>query len=615
MMRFEWRPFLERWGGEWADAYDPERDGRPGAEERRAARRLGREPADEVRIAAAEARLGVTLPPSLRSFLAVTDGWHMAGNFVWRLAGCEDIAWCGDPHGLRETWLEGAGDDPDDDTVREAGIWSRSLQLAAESDMVDVLLDPEDVDARGEWAVYTWAPWRGSGPERHPSFRHFMDAMYRQFHSMAADRPAFANETTGALDAQVEQARLAALRGEYEAAQEALAEAVAFGRPRAARLLGQIGALCGTDTGAEAGASLLDPYVAYEAVPLTCRAEYGRRPGARPDESLTARYPEEDRPAVAATLHAVHEATFRYRAEGAFGEAVEAARESARRAEPEAAWRTLAAALPAWTPRTADHIAPVGLLADPYLGPVLTPERGRVLLATPRGPGASAPALPTSAPAPVDGLGWLADDPREGFRMVLIAGVEPSEVPHRLGTGDAPVRPALTVWDARRAERPGGEPWEDRTTARFGAAGEGWVFAHSGRGVDAAQERFSSPAVEASRGTRALTLTYEPERGTGHPAGFHLSCTENGEPRYGLTVRGGAPTTSGEIPEELTPARLFAGRTTSEGLRAALDSIAAHFGITVSREAVRHGRLDGFETRSWLREPRSGEGWAYWARS
>ncbi|MGW4981827.1 hypothetical protein [Streptomyces mirabilis] len=36
-----------------------------------------------------------------------------------------------------------------------------------------------------------------------------------------------------------------------------------------------------------------------------------------------------------------------------------------------------------------EHLAPVGLRADPLLGPLITPERGRELLATP-GPGSGA---------------------------------------------------------------------------------------------------------------------------------------------------------------------------------------------------------------------------------
>ncbi|MFG2340512.1 SMI1/KNR4 family protein [Streptomyces yangpuensis] len=616
MMRFDWRPFLERWSTEWADAYDPQRDGHRGGEECAAARWLGREAADAAGIAAAERRLGVALPPSLRSFLAVTDGWHNAGTFVWRLAGCADLEWCGDPHGMRDIWLDGAADDADEDLVRMAGTWSRSLQLAVESDMVDVLLDPEDVDARGEWAVYTWAPWWASPPERYPSFRHFMEDMYRQFHAMASDRPGFSNDTTRALDERVEGARLAALRGEHGEARETLSEAVGFGRPRAARLRQQIDALLGTATGAEEGGSLADPYIAHEAVPLSCRAQ--PQFGIHREESLTRRYPEADRPAVAETLRAIETGTFRYRADGIFGEAVDRARALARRAEPEAAWRALAAAVHAWTPRSADHIAPVGLLADAYLGPVLTPERGRLLLSTPRGPGAAGSAPEPVGAAPADGLGWLAKESRHGFRIVLIAGVEPSEVPRLLGADDVTaVQPALTAGEAWVAQ-PGGEPWEARTVVRFGAAGEGWVFAHSGRGTDASQDRFASPAVRASRGTRAVTVTYEPPGGIGDTtdtATFHVSYAEMGEPRFGVTIRGGSRTTTGQIPAELTPAGLFVGRTVTEGLRGALDGIASYFGVTVSQEAVCHGRLDGVETRSWLREPKAGESWAYWTRS
>lgn len=195
---------------------------------------------------------------------------------------------------------------------------------------------------------------------------------------------------------------------------------------------------------------------------------------------------------------------------------------------------------------------------------------------------------------------------------MLIADVEPSEVPRLLGAHDAiAVQPALTVGEASQAA-PGGEPWEARTVVRFGAAGEGWVFAHCGRGTDAAQERFKSPAAQASRETRAVTVTYEPQ---GDTATFHLSYAEKGEQRFGVTSRGDSRKTTGVIPAALSPVALLTGRTDTESLRGALDSIASYFGVTVSQEAVCHGRLDGVETRSWLREPAPGEGWAYWTRT
>ncbi|WST73089.1 hypothetical protein OG268_02325 [Streptomyces uncialis] len=61
--------------------------------------------------------------------------------------------------------------------------------------------------------------------------------------------------------------------------------------------------------------------------------------------------------------------------------AVAQAGESARAGASDAAWRTLRDAL----------IAPIGLLADPVLGPLITPERGREILAAPRA-GATEPA-------------------------------------------------------------------------------------------------------------------------------------------------------------------------------------------------------------------------------
>ena len=62
--REEWAPFLERWSGEWVDGHDPESDA-PLAEEVAKDRWLGFAPAAEADIAAAEARLGRRLPPSL----------------------------------------------------------------------------------------------------------------------------------------------------------------------------------------------------------------------------------------------------------------------------------------------------------------------------------------------------------------------------------------------------------------------------------------------------------------------------------------------------------------------------------------------------------------------
>lgn len=86
-----------------------------------------------------------------------------------------------------------------------------------------------------------------------------------------------------------------------------------------------------------------------------------------------------------ATLEQVRDGTYRYTAPGPFGEAVDRAREQARRADTDEAWNTLRDALALWEQLGSDHLAPLGWVADPLLRPLLTPERGRELLSIPRG--------------------------------------------------------------------------------------------------------------------------------------------------------------------------------------------------------------------------------------
>src|SRR4051812_7281368 len=91
----EWRPLLTRWSREGIAAHAPQSDG---ALDEKVVRQgwLGFEPAGTAAVEAAEQRLGRSLPPSLREFLLVTDGWRDAGNFVYRLAGAADLGWLRD---------------------------------------------------------------------------------------------------------------------------------------------------------------------------------------------------------------------------------------------------------------------------------------------------------------------------------------------------------------------------------------------------------------------------------------------------------------------------------------------------------------------------------------
>lgn len=409
--REEWAPFLERWSGEWVDGHDPESDA-PLAPEVAKDRWLGFAPAAEADIAAAEARLGRRLPPSLREFLQVTDGWRDAGCFVYRLAGTADLQWLKDTDD--KTWIEvyddlaglTDGEDPEEDDdepeddededeedfeVQEALLLRRTLRLSLEGDACVLLLDPDDVDEDGEWAAYRLASWSGQGPERHDSFYDLMYAEYVSFHGLR--KPPGATRDHWAQ--QVEQARQATLGGEVDAPLEVLARAREFGSERAEVLAMQLKAMLG-DWQHEitnlvwhrAGDDdlLRSPLFAAELLPLLIRQDQlAARYDLRPLERLKEVAPPDVQAVVATYEAAVAAPDFRPTfGNPEFDAAVHAvlARDAT---DDAAAYQGLRDALPLWRPLTDDHIAPVSLLAHPTFAELLTPERGRELLETARG--------------------------------------------------------------------------------------------------------------------------------------------------------------------------------------------------------------------------------------
>ncbi|MFB6849021.1 SMI1/KNR4 family protein [Streptomyces sp. NPDC056373] len=626
---FDWRSFLLRWSGEWADSLTE--DTTRGAEDEaaRQTRWLGFPPASEERIAALEGRLGRRMPPSYREFLAVTDGWRHAGGFVWLLAGTESAHWHADASGLAGMFEEYLGEDAGPEERREADIWRRGLQLDVESDATYVLMDPEDVDEDGEWAVYTWASWRAESPGRHASFAAFMRDAYREFHSLrshgGAEQPVFANDTTRTLDARLEESRIEALRGGWERALEMLDEAKGYGRPRAAglgdqirRLLGQtyLVGFDGLATDARYASELLPPLIAEHAA-------HSYRDDA--DLRFALRGGDED---VVASAHAmvdrIRSGTYRYAPTGPFGEAVERARQSARWGDTDGAWRTLIDALPLWEPLGQDHLAPLGWVADPVLGPLLTPERGRELLSTPRG-GQSGDTPGPSAGLDPGGLAWLAEphfgNNRTSYRFVLVEGVEPEEMPGRLavrdeggdgdGDGDGSVLSApMTWWEARRAWLGGRREfssYDDKALMAVGRAGAGWSFAFDRDPAPFDARRFVSPAVSAAAGARAVVV-WSGLRATRGGQFFHLSVARDGAEQYSFTYADGEVRSSGAIPAALDPNRFFGDPGGGAGVeRSLLETVAEEFGAGLPRHALVNGRLHTFVTRSWTRPPGDGE--------
>ncbi|OCC12879.1 SMI1/KNR4 family protein [Streptomyces sp. PTY087I2] len=621
---FTWGPFLRDWSGEWSDSLS---DDGTHAREDEAARRdrwLGFPAAAEDRTAALEERLGRRLPPSYREFLAVSDGWRHAGGFITLLAGTAEARWHNDASGLAAMFEEYLDDDPTPEELRDVAVWRRGLQLDVESDATYVVLDPEDVDGDGEWAVYTWASWRAEPPRRFPDFATFMRDMHREFHRLRArtadGEPEFVNATTRRLDARVDEARLWALGGDWERAERALDGASAYGRPRAAGLGDQIRRLLGrTDLSYEDLA--IDPRYASELLPplVAEHARHRHRDDSTPTYRL--RGATDDVVTRAHTLlEQVCSGTYRYTVAGPFGEAVDRARESARWGDTDGAWRTMLEALPLWQPLGPDHLAPLGWVADPLLGPLLTPERGRALLSTPRG---GQPGEPRGEAAPSDpaGLSWLADPDAPGghtsYRFVLVEGVEPQDLPGRLADGEgAALDEPMTFHEAHgrwlrgRREFPA---FEDRALVAVGRAGARWSFAFDGSRPRLAPRLFVSPAAAACADGRAVVVWGGLRDGHGGPF-FHLSVAQAGAELYAFTYADGEVRRTGPIPPALDPGRFFPSQEGPAGTeavlrteRALLEAIADEFGVHLPRHAITWGRLHTFTSRSWIRPPKDGE--------
>ncbi|MGW0801561.1 SMI1/KNR4 family protein [Nonomuraea sp. NPDC002799] len=375
MDRHAWKPFLQRWSEEWRIANpDEEPDGDPW---------LGGPAATEDEVRALEARLGCALPPSFREFLLVTNGWRHAGNFVWSLRGTEELGWLAD---LEPFWADAYADWEEEETEPAA---ARSLLISLEADAGVVYLDPGDVDEHGEWAAYDVFSWTAAGPDRHGSFYEKMYDFYAGFHAL--DRPRC--ETQRGWDAKVEDARLASLRGEVDHPLAVLAQAARFGRDRATFLHFQMRTLLREQdddpfhrlvTRGDTGMWTLDEDLfAAEALPLLFAAhEQARRFGSGSTlQSLWDRGPQEVKRLLGHHQAWRKEPGFRLSfGNPEFDEAAHAALDAG-----EDAWPRLRDALGHWRPLHEDHLAPIALLADPRAARLITPERGRELLATSRG--------------------------------------------------------------------------------------------------------------------------------------------------------------------------------------------------------------------------------------
>ncbi|MET9049637.1 SMI1/KNR4 family protein [Streptomyces bacillaris] len=183
----EWRRFLERYDERYmrSEASDQElvdlldEDQLDLLEEDgRLEQWLGEAPAREEELAAAEERLGVRFPPSLRGFFLASNGWKRVKGWVDLVQPCSEVAWMRDS-GAGPDLIQIYGEDPDNDDYVQ--LFRRSVEVAAGEDLW--LLDPTDAGPDGEWAAYLFTPKYGDLQE----FSSFSELFHDGYEDMEDD--------------------------------------------------------------------------------------------------------------------------------------------------------------------------------------------------------------------------------------------------------------------------------------------------------------------------------------------------------------------------------------------------------------------------------------------
>ncbi|WP_329459075.1 SMI1/KNR4 family protein [Streptomyces sp. NBC_01497] len=394
-----WRPYLAEYSrdmlrvaadGELADITPRQRD----------ASWLGRPGASEEQLVALEKRLGSVLPPSYRSFLATSDGWRNISLFMAELRDTATVGLLRDAE--PDTWEILRGEDDEDADDRE--FMDRVVLVSGQGDAQYWLLDPADVSPDGEWAAHIWASWYPGLGERFASFAELIAEERASFERIRGQegrpvRPEGAEE-------HLALGRDAALRGEVDVALSAFGTAAEKGSGAAAYLKVILSAFLDSRfTHHELRGVLHRPHVVAaigreqiraEAVPLFLRCAAADRPGAAGWAARVLGDFLPDLPGLpltatgAAIGPAWEEWATRYQAPPlpeppAFQQALDTARLLASRGSGDEAWTVIELALPAWQAASPHRIAPVVLLTDPVLAPVMTPRRARAVVFTARG--------------------------------------------------------------------------------------------------------------------------------------------------------------------------------------------------------------------------------------
>lgn len=136
---------------------------------------LGHKPASQQSISEADQRLGRQLPPSLKSFYQITNGWIALGYTACDILPIEELGWIHEREpdlfqGAKEAESEKGPfkDFKDDPGAKRLKLYrleqgtrvKRSLVLNSTGDASYWLLDPEVQNPEGEWSAGLLASWQ-----------------------------------------------------------------------------------------------------------------------------------------------------------------------------------------------------------------------------------------------------------------------------------------------------------------------------------------------------------------------------------------------------------------------------------------------------------------------
>ena len=161
--------------------------------------------ATEEQIVRAETHLGITLPPSYREFLKVSNGWRQTTPFICKLWSTERIEWFSK---RRQVWIDAFieryaahlrngryaplvtpsipdkeyfvyGDAQDCSKLRLEYLRT-ALEISDRGESAIYLLNPQVITEDGEWEAWFFCDWL-PGADRYRSFHEMMQTEYENF--------------------------------------------------------------------------------------------------------------------------------------------------------------------------------------------------------------------------------------------------------------------------------------------------------------------------------------------------------------------------------------------------------------------------------------------------